>query len=90
MGATIEVSDEFHEWLRGRRKPGESMEDALRRLLAAPEPAAVEDLLTDAELERAVATSDNLQNVDRDRLEVARETFSNDGSPAAGDGDEEA
>lgn len=88
MGATIPVSEEFHEWLQGRTADGESMEDALRRLLAAPEPAAVAELLSDAELERAIEASDNLQNVDRDRLEVARETYSNDGRRSAGNGDE--
>lgn len=90
MGAMIEVSEEFREWLQGRTEHGESMEDALRRLLATPEPAAVADLLSRAELERAIEATDNLQTVDRDRLEVARETFSDDDTRPAGNGDEEA
>lgn len=79
MEETIPVSGEFYEWLADQRAGDESMEDALRRLLASPEPAAIADLLTDEESERAVEAIDNLQNVDRDRLEVARETFSDDG-----------
>lgn len=79
MGETISVSEEFYEWVAEQRTGDESMEDALRRLLAAPEPAAIADLLTDEESKRAVDAIDNLQNVDRDRLEVARETFSDDG-----------
>lgn len=79
MDETIPVSAEFHEWLQEQRAEDESMEDALRRMLAAPEPAAIAELLTDEESERAIEAIDSLQNVDRDRLDVARETFSDDG-----------
>lgn len=89
MGATIDVSAEFHEWLEGRTEDDESMEEALRRLLAIPEPVAVANPLSRAEVERAIEATDNLQTVDRDRLEVARETFSDDGRRPTGNGDEE-
>lgn len=79
MGATIEVSEEFREWLDERSTEGESPEATLRRLLAEPAPPGLADLLTEAEAARAAERYDGLQHTDRDRLEASGETFRDDG-----------
>lgn len=47
---TIPISKEFHDWLKGKGKKGESYEDVIKRLL---KPELIEELGDSSELSKA-------------------------------------
>lgn len=79
MVKTIRVSEEYHEWLRGHKRDGETMEETLRRMTRGPHPSDVAGLLSETEAEAAKAAVQQLRDGDRDRFSAAREAFDGDG-----------
>lgn len=75
MSKTIRVSDEFHRYIKAHNRDGETMEATLRRLARGPDPGFVAGFLTDAEASTAKETVDELRSRDDDRLERARNAF---------------
>jgi predicted CopG family antitoxin len=80
MVKTIRVSEEYHEWLRGHKRDGETMEETLRRMTRGPHPSDVAGLLSKPEAEEAKAAVQRLRDGDRERLDAARDAFANDRS----------
>lgn len=78
MVKTIRVSEEYHEWLRGHKRDGETMEETLRRMTRGPDPDAVAGLLSESEAEEAKEAVQRLRGNDRDRFEAAGDAFDGD------------
>lgn len=58
MVKTIRVSEEFHALLKAHTRAGETMEDALRRLVGGPAPEVLAELIgTDPETAREIRKS---------------------------------
>mgnify|MGYP002763321894 FL=1 len=79
MVKTIRISEEYHEWLSGHKRPDETMEETLRRMTRGPDPSDVAGLLSETEAEEAKAAVQRLRDGDRDRFDAAREAFDGDG-----------
>ena len=79
MVKTIRISEEYHEWLSGHKRPVETMEETLRRMTRGPDPSAVAGRLSETEAEEAKAAVQRLGVGDRDRFDAAREAFDGDG-----------
>lgn len=75
---TIQVSEEFYEWLKARQNDEESLEETLRRVAGGPHPSEVAGLFTPEEAEEMKEAVKRLRKRDRSRLERAREAFADD------------
>lgn len=78
MAKTIRVSNEYHEWIKGHKREGETMEETLRRLTRGPHPSDVAGLLSSSEAEEAKAAVERLRGRDSSRLDRSRGAFSGD------------
>ena len=78
MAKTIRVSSEYHEWLKGHNREGETMEETLRRLTRGPHPSDVAGLLSSSEAEEAKAAVERLRSRGSSRLERSHRAFSGD------------
>ena len=75
MTKTIRVSEEYHEWIRGHKRDGETMEETLRRMTRGPHPSDVAGLLSEEEADEAKAAAQRFRQGDSDRFDAARDAF---------------
>lgn len=75
MAKTIRVSEDFHALLKAHAREGETMEDALRRLVGGPSPEVLAEVVgTDSETATAVREAIRTRRkLGRDRRSTHRE-----------------
>lgn len=79
-GETIHVSEEFYEWLLGRQREDETLEETVRRITRGPHPDEVAGLFSPEEAEEMKEAVKKLRRGDRERKRRAREAFVNEES----------
>jgi phosphoglycolate phosphatase-like HAD superfamily hydrolase len=78
MVKTIRVSEEFHELVAAHKRDGETMEEALRRLIGGPSPEMLKRALAGGDEEAAAEMREIIQRgraEDRKRTAELRERF---------------
>ena len=82
MVKTIRVSEEFHELVAAHRRSGETMEEALRRMVGGPSPKMLEAALAGGDEEAAAEMRELIERGrehERERAAEIRERFEESG-----------
>ena len=83
MVKTIRVSEEFHELVGAHKRSGETMEEALRRMVGGPSPKMLEAALTGGDEEAAAEMRERIEHGrerERERAEELRKRFEGSGA----------
>jgi hypothetical protein len=78
MVKTIRVSDDYHRWLSAHNRPGESMEETLRRVSRMPDPEDFRGVLTSDEAEAVEEAIERAEDRSASKRANLRTAFSPD------------
>jgi hypothetical protein len=75
MAKSIQVSEEYHAYVKAHNREGETMEETLRRLSRMPDPREFGDLFSSGEVDEIEAAIEELNQQRSERLRDVREAF---------------
>ena len=78
MAKSIQVSEEYHAYVKAHNREGETMEETLRRLSRMPDPREFAELSSLDEVDEIEDAIDELDERESERLRMVREAFGTD------------
>lgn len=75
MAKSIQVSEEYHAYVKAHNREGETMEETLRRLSRMPDPREFGDLFSSEAVDEIETAIEELNERESERLRDVREAF---------------